>query len=362
MGISKKLIRARNMAGYSISELSKISSISKQALSLYEKDEMMPSSEYLIRLADALHVDTDFFLNKENNVSEVRMASEIHFRKEEEIVVDELYKVKQLTLEHLESYFELEKLSEEKHSFKNPIEGLPIKTKKDAEKAAKQVRRKWKLGNIPLKNILSILESKNIRIVELETSESFNGFAAWVGKIPVIVINKGFGEVTRIRFTTLHELGHLILNIVKDVEVETIEKLCDIFASELLLPHELLVIEVGNKRSRIAMSELREIKEKYGISIFAIMYKLYYKEIISDTNFNLWKAQYNELYNKQEDVFGHYKGEESAKKFDQLLNRCLIEEKISVNKAVSLSGKSALQLNRILSSDSNIYVNNEASY
>ncbi|WP_319231089.1 XRE family transcriptional regulator [Draconibacterium orientale] len=361
MSISKRLIAARKMAGYSISELARVSNISKQALSLYEKDEMMPSSEYLIRLAHALNVDIDFLYNTENNVSEVKIAGKIHYRKEDQIVEGELEKVKQYTLDRLESYFELEKLSDEKYPFKNPVDKLPIKSKNDAEKAAKQVRKKWKLGDMPLNNILSILESKNIRIVELETSERFNGFAAWVGKIPVIVINTGFGEITRVRFTTLHELGHLILDIDDNFKDEEIERLCDSFASELLLPQELLVIEIGSKRSRISMNELRTIKEKYGISIFAIMYKLFVKGVISSTTFNLWKTQYNEYFENQEDVFGHYKEEESAKRYNQLLIRCLMEGKVSINKAASISGKSAQVLKRMLTFDSNFYTADEIS-
>lgn len=332
---STRLITARKMNGLSMQELAGLAGISKQAISQYEKGEMMPTSESLIKLAKALHVDMDFFFHKPKS-SEIKLAGKIHFREKEKLAFPELDQIKMKTVEFLEKYFELERIADNRDEFTNPIADLIISNNKEAQKAAKQVRKKWKLGDIPLKNILSILESKGIKIVEVEASDRFNGFAAWSGKIPVIVVNLKFEEVTRVRFTTLHELGHLVLTLVDGLDYKTIERICDAFASELLLPAEVLIFEMGNNRSRIAFDELKTVKVKYGISVQAILVSLAINNVINWDVYYNWKEQYNQLFANKED-FGVYIGEEEAVRFNQLLNKCLSEQKITIEKATSLT-------------------------
>jgi Zn-dependent peptidase ImmA (M78 family)/DNA-binding XRE family transcriptional regulator len=338
---ASRLITARKMKGYSIQQLAGLSDMSKQAISLYEKGDMTPSSDAIIKLARALDVDLDFFFRKPA-ASEILIASNIHYREKAKIDEKELDSIKLHTVEFLEKYFELERIADNRDEFINPVQELKIKSNVDAKKAAKQVRKKWKLGDFPLKNILSILESKGIKIFEVKTSEGFNGFAAWSGKIPVIVVNVNFSEKTRVRFTTLHELGHLVLQLIEGLDEEKIERICDAFASELLLPEHVLVADIGTSRSRISLDELREIKEKYGISIKAILVSLAINEIIPWETFYTWNEQYNEHYQKQDADFGEFTGTESSHRFTQLLYKCLSENKISVNKAIGFSKYSNL--------------------
>lgn len=333
---ASRLITARKMKGYSIQQLAGISDVSKQAISLYEKGEMAPSSEMIIKLAKALEVDLDFFFRKPT-ASDILLAGNIHFREKKKIDENELDSIKLNTVEFLEKYFELERIADNRDEFINPVQDVKISSRTDAKKAAKQVRKKWKLGDFPLKNIFSILESKGVKIFEVQTSEGFNGFAAWSGKIPVIVINVKFSEITRIRFTTLHELGHLVLQICEGLDEEKIERICDAFASELLLPAHVIVAEIGTSRSRVSLDELREIKEKYGISIKAVLVSLALNEIIPWETYYSWLDQYNDYYKNQDDVFGEYTGVESSHRFSQLLYKCLSENKISVNKAIGFS-------------------------
>jgi Zn-dependent peptidase ImmA (M78 family) len=69
------------------------------------------------------------------------------------------------------------------------------------------------------------------------------------GKYPVIVVNANF-SLERKRFTLLHELGHILMNLPQEKESD-IEKYCNSFAAELLLPMEILEDEFGKKRKDI---------------------------------------------------------------------------------------------------------------
>ena len=246
----------------------------------------------------------------------------------------------------LEKYLELEKISGSDVQFKNPIKDLLIKNTHDAAKAATLVRKKWKMGNLPLKNIINLLEGKGVKIFEVEQYE-FEGFAAWAGEIPVMVLNTNpEREITRLRFTALHELAHLVIKLAdENMKNEQIERICDAFASELLYPIEVLYADLGKNRSQVSMSELRGVKSLYGVSIAAIMTKAVMNGVIDANGYRLWKKNYKELYAARSDSFGSYDGEETSNRFNHLVFKSLIEGKISTNKAVSLSKISASQLN-----------------
>ena len=59
------------------------------------------------------------------------------------------------------------------------------------------------------------------------------------------------------------------------------EKFCHLFASEMLLSSENLLLEFGNHRNRVTFQETYIIQEKYGISFRAIVYKLEQNKIIN---------------------------------------------------------------------------------
>ena len=70
------------------------------------------------------------------------------------------------------------------------------------------------------------------------------------------------------------------------------EKLCNVFASEMLLPSQVLVDTFGTK-SKISFQELISLQCTYGISIDAIMYSLKSLSIISDKRHRSFCIQKN---------------------------------------------------------------------
>ncbi len=93
---------------------------------------------------------------------------------------------------------------------------------------------------------------------------------------------------------------------------------------------------IGNgKRNYIYINELIAIKEYYGISIGAIVFRLKGLEIITDTYYQRWVIYMSKTYG-QKDEPGKYKGEEKSKGFERLINRALSEGIISISKAAAL--------------------------
>lgn len=327
----ERLKSARKMSGFSMAALADKAgqAVTKQAISKYEKGLMNPGGDALIALSRALGVKSDYFLRAQK-VS----LGELEFRKKSRLGHKEEERIKYRTLDFLERYLEIEDILSDKAVFKNPFLNPHVRKPEDAEKAALEVRRKWKLGEAPISNLMELLEDKGIRIHEIETEEYFNGISAWVEDIPVIALRHQ-DDLLRKRFTISHELGHILLEIHEKNDRKAREKLCHIFAGAFLLPEKVIKAELGEKRSKIALWELKKIKGIYGISIQAIMARARYLEIISEHTYRNFCITVNTQGWKTEEP-GEYHGKEHANRFDQLVYRAAAEEIITFSRAAEL--------------------------
>ncbi len=321
------------MNGYSLQDLSDVigNQFNKQALQRLETGEAKPDSQSISLLSKALHLPADYFV-RETTVH----LENFRFRKLKKLTAKELGKITAKTIDYLERYLELEDILgiDYKISF-NP-NSYSIKNESDVEKAVLDLRKKWKLGEDAITNIIEILEEYGIKVCLLETDPSFSGMSTVInGKIAVIVLNENKEiPLVRRRFSALHELAHLYLDLSAFGEKKS-EKLCDCFASAMLIvPFKLKQI-LGNKRTNIMMKELDIIARQYGISLSAIIYQAMSLGIITPSYHRLFMIRYNK-YKIKEKEFVVYLGKEHSDRFLQLLFRAVAEEIISTSKAASL--------------------------
>jgi hypothetical protein len=85
-------------------------------------------------------------------------------------------------------------------------------------------------------------------------------------------------------------------------------------------------------------NELVLIKELYGISIRAILYRARMHNIITDYDLTTKMAELSRFYGRKDEP-GRYKGVEKAVRFRQLLLRGLAEEVITLSKAAALDAQ-----------------------
>lgn len=277
---AERLKSARMMNGFSLQDLSdKLGNkISKQAIHKYEKGEAEPDSEILNYLCDILNVRPDFF-SRETLVE----LGKIEFRKIEKLPSKEQSAIIEKTKDFLERYIELEELM----GFSEPFESIdipaPISSFQEVEAAAHKVRKDWLLLDNPIPNVIELLEEKNIKVILIDAGNEFDGLQTWVNnrRIPVIVLNTGkLKSNDRIRFSALHELGHLLLPL-DGVDEKMAEKYCHTFAGAMLFPEKAANYEFGEKRNKISIQELGFVKLQYGISLQALVYRLFDLGIIS---------------------------------------------------------------------------------
>ena len=342
---AQRLKAARKINGFSLQDLSDAiaNRLNKQALQRLETEKAQPDSQTISLLSKALKVTSDYFIRASTVTLE-----DLRFRKLKKLPVKEQEKVKANTIDFLERYLELEDMLGMDNQIPFPPKSYKIKKIEDVEKAAIELRKSWKLGEDPLPNIVEMLEENNIKVYLLDADKSFWGMSSILNdKIGVIVLNQNKEiPVVRRRFSALHELAHLYLDLSTFDEKKG-EKMCDYFASAMLLPAPKIKDALGEKRTNVVMKELYIVAGQYGISLSAIAYRAFSLGIITASYHKFFMINYNRFKTKKRE-FDVYNGKELPMRFLHLLIRAVAEEVISTTKAAALNNQKLGDFREIL--------------
>lgn len=348
--IGQRLKLARAASGLSLRglELKLDNRVSAQALSKYERDEMMPSSPVLLSLARALDVSEEYLLGEQ----ELALDG-VEFRKKADMSAKEEARVEARVLQLLERYLMVEEILGLPLEWDEPREApYPVtQNVAEADRAAHILREHWGLGLDPIPNFVELLESRGIKVLSID-AEKVDGLTARVRRtkgdaLPVVVINEhDWSE--RKRFNMAHELGHLVLEVDPALNCE---KAAHRFAGSFLMPAESMWNEVGKRRTQISLVELVRLKEIFGASCQAITYRCKDLGIIGQSLFEELFTTFKEKgwrTKPYEEAGALPPAKESPKRLERLCYRALAEGAISEAKAAELLGVSARELNRRL--------------
>ena len=332
-GIGKNLKRIRLLKNLSLKDAGNLLNMTATAISKYEKGEILPDSKKLIDFANAYNVKSIELL-KAYNVPKMKFTS---FRKKKRLTGRNLELLEEIIQNEVAKYLEIIEM--------NNIDTDNIKLKKylcndleNVEKAANDFRNYIKISNKqPISDLINILENLGIIIIQIKNPDNrfddFDGLSEIVNNIPVIVLLDGIKDGARQRFTIAHELGHLILNINNNELDE--ERICNRFASALLMPKEAIINEFGYSRGNINFFELTAFKNEFKVSYTAIVYRLKDLNIISEY-----------LYKKLSIFLSQRIGKNDPKpiqpeksfQFKKIVYKLEADEIISINKACELLG------------------------
>ncbi len=331
----ERLKRARVKAGLSLDGLASLADnvVSKQAISQYEKNQKNPSSTVLITLAKVLEVNVEYFF-RTMNVE----ISKVDFRKHSTFGKKKQEMVKENVREELERYLQVEKILDIDANFQNPLDEYEINTYEDVEDAAQKLREIWNLGIDPIVSVVEMLELKEIKVIFMNVEEKFNGLSGWAHNDkghPFVVLNTTDAlPLDRKRFTTMHELGHLLIeNFSSELNPE---RIADRFAGAFLFPKESVINEFGEKRTSITLEELKHVKQKYKISIAAIMYRLKDLGIIKESMVKKFWISNSRM--KFDEKIPLIETQEKANRFKNLLAHAYSEKLLSLSKLAELAG------------------------
>lgn len=336
---AERFERARKASGLSMKALAEEVGLSANAIKKYEHGLTMPSSSNLLKLAKALGVRTEYFFRP----TKVQLEG-VEYRKRASTPQKTLNRINGDVIDQAERWQELLEL------YPDSVKPIPefalpkvlpeqISDLDQLEELAVQMRHAWDLGLNPIHDMIDALEAKGVMVIttDVETDKKFDGLAGKIGDTPVVVISTSQSG-DRQRFTLAHELGHLVVHgrLTDDLDEETA---CNRFAGAFLLPKQTLIERLGVQRRHLEPRELYMLKQEYGISMMAVLYRASQSRIISEQvtkklciyfSKNGWRAEEPGTAYPQEKTF----------LFKQLVYRALGEQYIGESKAAELLGMS----------------------
>lgn len=346
--IGTRLKLARASAGLSLRDLAERMDnvVSAQAIGKYERNEDMPGSRPLMALARALGVSESYLLSDDELTLEG-----VDFRKKRS--AKEEATIEAQTLQLLERYLAVEDMLDLRSvEWEQPRSApFPARDLRDAEDAARSVREDWGLGHDPIPKLAELLEERGIKVLSIDLDD-IDGLAAKVLRkgrdaARVVVIRKNIWS-ERKRFTLAHELGHMVMALGKDLDEEAA---ANRFAGAFLMPADVVRAEVGAHRSAISMGELVALKERFGMSLQAIAYRLRDLGIIEKKAFSdLYREFVRRGWRKEpfEEPARLPPEYEEPKRFERLCYRALAENVIGESRAAEMLGISLRELDNRL--------------
>ena len=274
-----RLKNARLINGFSMDDLVNAmgNTVTKMTISKYEKCQLVPNSSVLISLSKALNQPVDYFFRPFTLSVET-----VKFRKKKSSLSGKQEKsIRESVADLIERYINIEEICNDSITFSSPFT-KKISSKLQVKENAAKLRQIWNIGTDGIVNVIELLEEHGVKVMEIDAPDSFDGLSSMVNNLyPVIILNKNFCS-ERKRFTALHELGHLMLSFASSVTEAEEEKLCNLFASEMLILEPVFKQLVDSSRHDSSYQELRSIQMQYGISCDAMMFKAFSCGIISE--------------------------------------------------------------------------------
>lgn len=234
--------------------------------------------------------------------------------------------------EKMEKYLRLESLLKAELKFTVGLSNSSLANPDQTEQAAGELRQLWDLGTGPVVNILTFLEDRGIKIFRLAGPEGFESCSGFYLDSPFIAVNDNL-PVDRLRFKTSTELAQILFGFSEDPAQS---KLYNRWAAAFLMPARKLEEYFLPAGRKIALSELAEIKLRYGISLQAIMYRAYDLGLITERRLRAFRELLNQKgWLTKEPVA--YRGEEFPQRFKRLIHYAISSEILDLKTAASLA-------------------------
>ncbi|MBN7275556.1 ImmA/IrrE family metallo-endopeptidase [Ligilactobacillus pobuzihii] len=266
-----KLKFMRELNGYTLAYVSEKMSVSHQMVSKWENGKSIPNLAQQQELSKLLQINRLFFWNGKK----IPVETATPFFRRTLSVPKKSRKAAQSIIT-LYSYTESQVSNELNLGYyiRNSYNGqLRMYDQYEIEELANSIRRKFKLGEGPISNIVLLVERLGIRVCYCDlSSEHIDAVTDELDGKPYIAINNSRSSV-RMRFNLAHELGHIIMhgekttsNCAKDVYKRREEE-ANYFAGCLLMPEDGLNLDM----SRTNLNYLVELKKHWKVSVQALI-------------------------------------------------------------------------------------------
>lgn len=301
-----RLELARRRRGVSMRQLAELIGVEPRTISAYEKGEFSPSPETLKRLAVKLRFPEAFFYGADLEMPRTRVVSFRALSRMTAAERDGALGAGALALilhDWIDQRFELPKCD------------VPDLQGEDPETAAQSVRGGWGLGDLPIKNMIHLVEAKGVRVFSLtEDTKRVDAFSFWRGDTPFIFLNTA-KSAERSRFDCAHELGHLVLHKHGGPQGQGTEDQANAFASAFLMPSSSVYATV---RHAPTVSQLVGFKKRWIVSVVALMYRLWKLRVLSEWQYRSMCIEAADYRKKEPEPAPRETSQILAKVFDSM--------------------------------------------
>ncbi len=247
--------------------------ITQGTLSKIERGRIQPTQDMTDLFAKALSVRPSFFTNpaylRQPPVSFHRSRKALAAR--DETAIHAQSEVYRLSLKKILNDIELAPLIP-------PPPSIDIdQYNGDATEIAKVVRRRWNIKRGPIRDVTKILEDSGIVIIPFDFGTPLiDGFCQHGvdGLPPIIFVNSSLPK-DRLRYSLIHELGHLVMHDVPNPEQEN---QANLFAAEFLMPRD----DITDHLYDLKLTKFMELKLYWGVSMQALVYRSWQIGKLSD--------------------------------------------------------------------------------
>lgn len=283
-----RLKKARLYRGLTVEELAEKINVSKQTISQYENEKIIPSFEKILALINTLSFPYEYFYQEDDTKIELKS---VYFRSL--LKTSKKHRTEQcIKIEHLASiysflsdYINFPKLNLPQNlEYSSPIE------------AARFIRDFWGLGEEPITNLINVIEANGLIVTTFPTStdeiDAFSQLVKINGEdVYLIVLSSNKKAAVRSNFDIAHELGHILLHEWSE-DIESLsreqfrqrEKEANQFAAEFLLPREYFLKNII-KDYASNINYYVNIKEKWHVSIAAMIHRACDLDIINQNQY-----------------------------------------------------------------------------
>lgn len=284
-GIRLKVARLVQLV--SPEELGEMLGVDPDLILAYEnEDDIDIPDEFLWSVSDYLDIELSYFLRSIPLVNLQLISHALDRMPDNErdiIVAQAIY-----WLEHyldLEAFVPLEEV---------PIgqfpEGFPLEvtTAKEAIEAASALRRAWDLGRTtPLQDLSALLTKHGIKVGMITGFGQLDSVALLsVGDFPLpIILTRATLPGDYQRFTMVRELAYFMLK-------NPTWQIASHFAGAFLMPATVIRREIGRGRTQIEMSELYQLKQRYGISMRFLLTRIASHRLIPKETYDFWMRRF----------------------------------------------------------------------
>jgi Zn-dependent peptidase ImmA (M78 family)/transcriptional regulator with XRE-family HTH domain len=280
-----RLTLARNLAGLRKNELAARMDKSPTVVAAWESGAKRPTAATVAQLSLSLSVDPGFFAVRPDDVAS--LSTTPHFRS--------LRSTTQLARDQARAYGQLAvdiAASLERHvEFPAPdVPALPVavddRDSDGPERAARLVREQWGIEAGPVGHLVRLLENHGVLVVfSPEQAASVDAYSFTSLLRPAVVLNPIKHDYYRQRFDVAHELGHLVMHGDAEPGGRIVEDQAHRFAAELLMPADQVRRLLPMTMGRGTWLALARLKEQWGVSIQALLYRARVLGCLSDVSY-----------------------------------------------------------------------------